>query len=273
MRCTKNTVYEDSDNEKSVFPFTKILANREYKVALAETPEQIDEVLALRYKVFNIELKQGLESSHLTGRDRDKYDEFCDQLIVIDIKTNKIVGTYRLHRFDRALEGHGFYSQAEFDLTKLLDANLRILEIGRACIDNEYRDGSVMNALWYGLASYMQFFDLEYTCGCVSLSTESTAETASLIYHYAKENNKLVHEKWRVEPNKNNQVIGFDDQLNIEITPKTKRLLPPLMRGYFAISCKLGGAPAYDHEFKVIDFFIFLRFSDFMQGPGRRFVE
>ena len=273
MRCIKSTVDNNSDDENSAFPFTKTLANKEYKISLADTPALVDEVLALRYKVFNLELHQGLESSHLTGRDRDKYDEYCDQLIVTDVEINKIVGTYRLHRFDRALSGHGYYSQAEFNLKNLLDARLKMLEIGRACIDSDYRDGSVMNALWYGLTRYMQHHNLEYTCGCVSLGVEDTAQTASLIYHYAKENNKLVDEKWRVSPNQENRVSGFDDNLDIEITSKTKRMLPPLMRGYFAIACKLGGAPAYDHEFGVIDFFILLRFSDFTDGPGRRFMN
>jgi len=50
----------------------------------------------LRFKVFNLELGEGLAASHATGLDVDPFDEFCDHLIVEEVATGKVVGTYRL---------------------------------------------------------------------------------------------------------------------------------------------------------------------------------
>jgi len=49
----------------------------------------------LRFEVFNLELGEGLAESYATGLDVDPFDEFCDHLIVEELATSEIVGTYR----------------------------------------------------------------------------------------------------------------------------------------------------------------------------------
>lgn len=252
------------------FPFNKQYGDKEFIIDIAQNDQQRDAVYALRYQIFNQELHQGLVSSEATERDQDKYDIYCEHLIIIDAATNEIVGTYRLHRCDRA-DSKGYYSSGEFDLTNLTNANLRMLEIGRACIRPEYRDGSVMNVLWYGLSRYMRLNKFEYLCGCASLEKGSSAELASLIYAYAREKNAITSEAMRVYANAENKVAGFDPDLQIQDMMQVKRQIPALLRGYFAIQCKIAGEPAYDPEFDVIDFFVMFGYEDLLQGPAKRY--
>ena len=71
---------------------------------LAETQEDRDAACRLRFKVFNIELGEGLESSYQTGLDTDQFDLFCEHLLVEDkLEDNparRIVGTYRMQSGD-----------------------------------------------------------------------------------------------------------------------------------------------------------------------------
>ena len=49
----------------------------------------------------------------------DEFDQACDHLIVRDLKSGDVVGTYRLMRGAQARRHSGFYSEKEFDLSRV----------------------------------------------------------------------------------------------------------------------------------------------------------
>ena len=90
-----------------------------YRLRLAENVMDRDAACRLRFKVFNIELKEGLESSYQTGMDSDQFDLFCEHLLVED-KTEsnparRVVGTYRMQSGPTAARNLGYYSEQEFN--------------------------------------------------------------------------------------------------------------------------------------------------------------
>jgi putative hemolysin len=89
------------------------------------------------------------------GIDHDLYDPFCEHLIVRDEDGNRIVGTYRILSPQAAKRVGGYYSETEFDLTRLQLLREGMVEIGRSCIDPDYRTGATIALLWSGLARYM----------------------------------------------------------------------------------------------------------------------
>ncbi|MGA9408567.1 MAG: GNAT family N-acetyltransferase, partial [Bacteroidota bacterium] len=109
-----------------------------FEVKIAEYLDEVESALKLRFNVFNLELKEGLESSYETGFDSDVYDTFCDHLIVKNRHTDKVVGTYRLLRQEKAEKSFGFYSENEFDLTRIKRLPGQSLELGRSCVAKEY---------------------------------------------------------------------------------------------------------------------------------------
>src|SRR2546423_3419199 len=144
-----------------------------YTLRFAQTAEELDALLRLRFEVFNLELREGLESSYLTGRDMDEFDLTCHHLIVSEKTSGAIIGTYRLRTGAMAGAGGGFYSAGEFDLARLpLDVLASAVEIGRACIAREHRNKQVLFLLWQGLAAYMTHKEKRFFFGCCSLTSQ-----------------------------------------------------------------------------------------------------
>ena len=149
-----------------------------YRSRFARTEEDVQEVLRLRYEVFNLELGEGLEESAATGLDRDRFDDQCHHLMVEDVAGDgRVVGTYRLQHAAMAERGHGFYTDQEYDLSAWRSDVLRdSVEIGRACIAREHRHGLVLLLLWQGLGAYANHHAKRYFFGCCSLTSQDPAE-------------------------------------------------------------------------------------------------
>src|ERR1041385_2365889 len=148
-----------------------------YVVRFARTAEEPDAVLRLRFRVFNLELNQGVESAYLSGRDRDEFDPTCHRLLVVDSTSGEPVGTYRLRTDEAARGSLGFYSAGEFDLSSLPRHVLEeSVEVGRACVAREHRNKQVLFLLWKGLAAYMLHNRKRYFFGCCSLPTQDARE-------------------------------------------------------------------------------------------------
>ena len=88
-----------------------------YRMRLAADNKDLRAAQLLRFVVFNLELREGLEQSYATCLDADAYDSVCDHLLVEDMRTGEVIGTYRLQTGQRAAENRGYYSAQEFDFT------------------------------------------------------------------------------------------------------------------------------------------------------------
>ena len=119
--------------------FKELLCGQ-YICRLVQTPEDLREAQKLRFQVFNLELKEGLDEAFTTGRDEDPFDIICDHLIVEDRASGRIVGTYRLQSGIKAKKGLGYYSEQEFDFSPFESMRHEMLELGRACIHKSHRN-------------------------------------------------------------------------------------------------------------------------------------
>src|ERR687895_2377895 len=120
----------------------------DFEVKIASEKSEIEQAQRLRFEVFNLELNKGLKSSYTRGLDVDEFDSYCDHLLVRDLESRDVVGTYRLMRGSQAREHIGFYSEKEFDLSqiKLLDGEL--MELGRSCARKDFRDRALIALMW-----------------------------------------------------------------------------------------------------------------------------
>ena len=74
-----------------------------YRLRFARTEADLEEVQRLRFRVFNLELNEGLAESYQTGRDEDAFDPQCQHLMVEHAPSGACVGTYRLQVAESAL--------------------------------------------------------------------------------------------------------------------------------------------------------------------------
>lgn len=231
---------------------TEEIAEGRYTARFARTPEEIDAALRLRFEVFNLELHEGLESSYITERDEDEFDQTCHHLIVLERATNNVIGTYRLRTLEMARLAHGFYSETEFNLS-LLPAEVigKAVEIGRACIDRNHRNSRVLFLLWKGLALYTTFMNKRYLFGCCSLTSQDCTEGQRALFQLQRDGH--LHDTLRVAP-RPEFACGENDFHSQAIDEELE--LPRLFGTYLRIGAKVCGEPVIDREFKTIDFFV-----------------
>ena len=232
-------------------------------LSLAGTPEEIREVQRLRYKVF-VEA-MGLSSlANTEGLDKDEYDDYCDHLIVRDNQSLKIVGTYRVLSPAAADKIGGFYSEKEFDLSRLNHLRPRITEAGRACIHPDYRQGGVIMMLWAGLASCMRKYQSEYLIGCASVSLADGGNTINTIVRNLQDT-QIAPSEYKVQPR-----LPFPLHDEAVIAGVN---MPPLIKGYLKSGAWVCGDPAWDPDFHSADLFMMLPLARLDSRYARHYLK
>lgn len=251
--------------EPGSIPATKIEAGS-YLVRFARTPEDLDRVLALRYRIFNLELGEGLDESHHSGRDEDELDARMHHLMIVTRQAGEVVGTYRMQTAEMADRRGGFYAAQEFDLGTLpasvIDASV---EIGRACVAQEHRNGRVLGLLWRGLAEYLVWNRKHFLFGCCSLTSQDEALGVATHEHLTRIG--AVHPTLRVEPL---PAVRCEALLPATDDPAH---VPALFQSYLALGAKVIGPPAIDRLFKTIDWLVALDVRDIDPTSYRHFFR
>jgi putative hemolysin len=231
-----------------------------YLLRFARTEEDLDRILRLRYEVFNLELKEGLDAAHADQRDEDDFDRRFHHLLIEERESRAIVGTYRMQTGEMAAEG-GYYSAGLFQLDALPEAVRRqAIEIGRACVARPHRNGRVLNLLWRGLASYLSWNHKSVLFGCCSLTSQDQDFGVRVQRHLQQLG--AEHPTLRVQPKPDTRCVSTDQAPPGSYpTPK----IPALFQAYLTLGAKTLGPPALDREFKTIDWLVLL---DVAELPG-----
>ena len=242
------------------------------QVRLAHAPLDVEAAQALRYRVFYGEMGAiPTVEMRLRERDFDAFDALCDHLLVIDPARGnghpRVVGTYRLLRKSVALRAQGFYSQQEFDIGRLVERPGEIVELGRSCVDAEYRTRAVMQLLWAGLADYIEAFDIRLMFGCASLPGTEPAElraALSYLHHF-----HLAPETLRPRALDGRYVEMATLPPAAVDRPTALNALPPLMKGYLRVGGFVGDGAVVDHQFNTTDVCIIVK-TDSISAKYRR---
>jgi putative hemolysin len=229
------------------------LVEGSYAVRYARTVEELDELTRLRFRVFNLELHEGLDESYLSGRDLDPFDPQCHHLIVEHRPSTTIIGTYRIQTTEMAEAARGFYTDTEFDLSKLPREILdQAVEVGRACIAREHRLKPVLFLLWKGLALYMAHNRRRFLFGPCSLTSQDPWDGKRALDQL--ERRGLVRRDVAVAPRPGFECLWQGGDPEPEKGAKLE--LPPLFEIYLRYAGRVVGGPVIDREFKTIDFFV-----------------
>ena len=228
-----------------------------FRAGMAESLEDLIDCQRLRYLVFNCELGEGLDSSARIGLDRDRYDFICDHLMVRNISTGQLVGTYRMQSGFRAKGNLGYYSEQFFDFTPYEGIREQVLELGRACVHTEFRNSAVLHMLWKGIARYAMSCGARYLLGCSSVTSQDENEGIAL-YEQLREK-YLIEPPFRTKPRPKFTCRATNASTPAPATPR-------LFRAYLDVSARLCSLPAIDREFKTIDF---LTLIDLQRIPDR----
>ena len=257
-----------------------------YRLRLAETVEDREAACRLRFKVFNIELGEGLQSSYHTGIDTDRFDRCCEHLLVEDKSEDnpakRIVGTYRMQTGETAARNLGYYSEQEFSFAPYEPLRAGILELGRASIDREHRTPEVLTLLWRGIAQYATDMGLRYLVGCSSMNSQVPEEGWQMyrqLEHYrvppefetvptAAYACPIEQEGAQAQKSPSEEANGSVPESQ---TPAQCKV-PKLLKTYLAIGARIAGPPAWDREFGTIDFLTLLDLKTVSPSARHRFL-
>lgn len=232
-----------------------------YLLKLAETPAEKNQGYVLRHNVYCKELNfSGKKRDYEDGnvKDCDDYDELCDHLIIRDKEQNRCVGTFRFLPGSRLLKNRGFYSEQWFDIGKLSDKRPQILELGRACIDAEYRNTNVFRLLFSGLGTYLRLYPHDYLIGLTTLPAQAKNDIGNISNYLV--GNKAINIAFGVKPKKQLDInsVDYGEFTLTEVSQREiiKRM-STLMLAYYKYGAEFISEPSMDVDFNppVFDFF------------------
>jgi putative hemolysin len=206
----------------------------------------------LRYHVFVEECGARLPVTVL-HHELDAFDPWCEHLLVRKGTDGHVIGTYRVLPPEKAQLQGGLYADAEFDLSPLRALRPRLVEVGRACVHPDHRNGSVILMLWHALARFMQARGLDTLIGCASVPMHDGGHVAASLWRRLRTTH-LAPAALQVRPRLPLPVDRLDCDLDVEP--------PPLVKAYLRLGAKLLGPPAWDPDFQSADLPLLLRLDD-----------
>ncbi|MGE0219513.1 GNAT family N-acetyltransferase [Mycolicibacterium sp.] len=226
-----------------------------YSMLLCTDADAIEAAQRLRHDVFTSEPGYALTGPG-DGRDADRFDEYCDHLLVRDDDTGELVGCYRMLPPPGAIAAGGLYTATEFDISALDALRPSLVEMGRAVVRAGHRNGAVVLLMWAGILAYLDRSGYDYVTGCVSVPVLDPTGVGApggqlrgvrdfVLRRHAAPARFTVHPYRRVV------VDGRDLD---DIAPPARVAVPPLMRGYLRLGAQVCGEPAHDPAFGVGDF-------------------
>ncbi len=239
-------------------------------VSWARHQDEVRQAQRLRYQVFAQEMGARLPNT-LPGHDIDLFDDYCEHLLVRSADSGDVIGTYRVLTPAQARRVGSFYSDTEFDLTRLRSLRERMVELGRSCVHADHRHGGVIMALWGALAEFMARNQLDTMIGCASIPMQyegphgmvGGGHAAASIWRQVREKH-LASIEYHVRPRLPLPVDDLDDTL--DVAP------PALIKGYLKLGAKVLGAPAWDPDFNAADLPMMMRLADLPARYRKHFL-
>lgn len=231
------------------------------------------EAQALRYEVFSDEFgaqfncpanpqSDARSDGGAPRLDADAFDPHCQHIGVRDLSSGRLVATTRLMDHEMATKLGRFYSEGEFSIQGLAELQGPLLELGRTCVDPQYRNGATIGVLWGELAEILNEGGYRYLMGCASISMRDGGVQAQAIVRRLRREN-LCTEQLRVVPRTPLPGLDLPEQVTAQ--------LPPLLKGYLRAGAKICGEPCWDPDFRTADIFVLLNRDELCPRYAKHF--
>jgi putative hemolysin len=239
-------------------PNSASAAGPRYTLLLSTNPSLIEAAQRLRHDVFTSEPGFALAGAS-DGRDADRFDEYCDHLLVREDNSGELVGCYRMLPPPGAIAAGGLYTATEFDIQALDPLRGSLVEMGRAVVREDHRNGGVVLLMWAGILAYLDRCGYDYVTGCVSVPVlgpdeETPGSQIRGVRDFVLRRH-AAPPQYTVRPYR---PVTIDGKGLDDIAPPSRVAVPPLMRGYLRLGAQVCGDPAHDPDFGVGDFLALL---------------
>lgn len=248
MVAKELTVYEIGRIHPMPLPMSR--HSPRFVLHLARTGEDLAMAQALRHDVFVEEL--GARGGELTGGglEADRFDPFCEHLLLLDpLRDGAVVGTTRVMTDAGAARAGRFASEEEFNLSALRRSGRSLMEVGRTCLHPDHRGGAAMHRLWQGLAALVEERRIGLIFGLASfpgLDPSAVAQPLACLHH----------ERLSPEPLRPRSLAPVAmDRIPREALERREAVLamPALVKAYLRLGARVGEGGFADPAFGCID--------------------
>jgi putative hemolysin len=212
-----------------------------YIFSRIEDKKVIKDILKLRNISFKETYEKEIEDPW------DNYDINSHHFLVYD--NDSLVGYYRLRQFNSNV--NDTLASSLFDLDNF--SYPIFSELSRACVDNNYRDGSVISLLWTNISSFLLTNNIKYCIGCTS--TKNNIFELNHTFSYILNKNlvfkDLILPKYR---------INIEQKIDEEDIKKKN--VTTLIRAYGKQGALFSPWPSLDKDWNTIDFFTVFNVND-----------
>ena len=225
-----------------------------FRARIATTGDDIRATQRLRHRAF-----RAGDGQVPGGLDEDGFDAACTHVLVEERATGTLVCCFRLLPLSSGAEIAGSYSAQYYELAALSAFDGPMVEMGRFCIDPDWRDPDILRVAWGAMTGYVDRNGVEMLFGCSSFRG-TDAETYADAFALLKERH-LAPKRWlpRVKaPN----VFRFAQKLRRR--PDLRRaqaLMPPLLRTYLLMGGWVSDHAVVDHDLGTLHVFTGLEIS------------
>lgn len=239
---------------------------------IAQDAQTILEVQRFRAKVFGA----AYQIQFADGIDHDPFDQYSIHVLVRDLNNDQIVACTRVIT-PAAKQALGrYYSETEFQLDDYLQEKPDVYEVGRTCVDLDYRGGKVLSVLWMGMLPLI-FTQLKakYLIGTVSVNLsdspqkiiatqgyiQAKAKTKKIkssvpffLDEYLSSQDAMFSDIWLHEPS----VKQSKKNAKAQAKSKTydKKQVPSLIKKYRRVGAVFSKQGHFDREFNCVDYFV-----------------
>ena len=199
----------------------------------------------------------------MPGVDQDIFDPYCEHLVVRDEDTGMIVGTYRILSPNKARAIGAYYSESEFDLTRLQHLRSRMVEIGRSCVHRDHRNGTTIAPTLVGTGQIHDAARLRISDRLRQHQHGRWRTCRHQYYHRLADHLSPI--EFRVFPRCRLPMEALRRDMKADV--------PPLIKGYLRAGAYICGEPAWDPDSNTADLPILMPLSRISARYSKHFIE
>lgn len=244
------------------------------EVRLAQNEEELLMAQRLRYQIFCEEMGASANQEVRTQkRDFDQFDEACNHVLVFDHtrpEGEKVVGTYRILARKNMEKVGNFYTETEYDVSRIKAVSGEVMELGRSCVEVPYRTRPVIQLLWKGIGAYVTARDIKIMFGCASFNgTDPKTHQLALAYlhhfHLAPE---------EIRPTALPEYYAKMDLMAKDAIDARSAInaMPPLIKGYLRLGGMVGEGAVIDYSYNTTDVCIVVKTETLTDKYAKRYV-
>lgn len=219
-----------------------------YRAFTTRDPAWIEAAQRMRYEVFRSDFDADIPARE-PGLDADRFDGYCEHLVIVHEPSGEVAGTCRMLRPEAALAAGGRYSEEMFDLSQHTAIHPAQLEVSRLCVPPAHRNGTVVSGLWAGIVRYAESRGCRWLAGCCSVPLRDGGALAAATWDTIAARH-LAPAALAVRPHAPWSPEG--------VARPGRTLPPPLLRGYLRLGARVCGEPAHDPDFRSADMYVLL---------------